>query len=77
MEEVKKEVVQGKTELLKFFEKKAELVKEGKEPKVSISKVVKVEFTKDIGYINKGHIQNISPLLYELYSNKKAVKKVD
>lgn len=66
-----------KTEVLKHFEEKAKEVTEGKKPKINLSKTVRVEFTKDVGFIKKGHVQKISQLARELYEKQKCIKVIN
>lgn len=75
MAEVKKA---EKTSLVEeVFEEKAELVKQGKSPKLSLTKKTKVEFTKDHGFMKKGDTQYISDIAVAVYEKAKCIKKID
>ena len=74
---MKEALDQKKSLVQEFFEDKAKEIKEGGSPKVNLSKIVKVEFTKDFGYMRKGKTQNVSQIAYEIYKKAKCIKVID
>ena len=60
-----------------FFEEKAEEARNGEEPRIDITSKVKVEFTKDVGFMKKGMKQEISQAAFDIYNhNEVFVKKI-
>lgn len=63
-----------------FEEKATEAAKAQKDnkeaPKTSLVDRIKVEFIKEIGYIQKGAVLSVSQTAFELYDKQKAVKKL-
>lgn len=64
------------------FEEKAEQSKKnrangGENVVIDLVKTYRVRFTKDIGFIKKGHVQSLSETAYEIYKNQKAVELVN
>lgn len=64
------------------FDKKAKKSQEnraigGKNVTVDLRKTIAVRFTKDVGFIKAGQVQNLSETAFEIYDNLKAVEKVN
>jgi hypothetical protein len=76
---VEKEGVENPVQ--EFFDKKGaesakNLAKGGSEATISLINKVTVEFIEDHGFIQKGHVQEVSDVAFEIYNSLKVVKKV-
>lgn len=70
-----------KSDVQEAYDKKAEqsrnnLLQGGETVKINMADTTLVRFTKDYGFIKKGHVQRVSDVAYEIYADKKVIEKV-
>lgn len=74
-------LTQDSPDVVGYFEEKAEKAIKAKKdgaqaPKVSLKNTIKVQFTRNYGFIKKGHVQKVSEVAYEMYQKAGVVEKV-
>lgn len=80
-EEKEKDTKKNTSIVEDFYNKKGEetaenISKGGKEKTISLTDKINVEFIKDFGFFKKGHVQEVSAVAFEIYNDKKVVKKL-